>query len=202
MQNGNGSKQVPAAVMPHWAGRLWMKMFGWKVMGTVPSEKKVVYIGAPHTSNWDFPFMLAVAAIFQVRISWMGKNSLFKQPLGSLMRRLGGIAIDRNRSTGVVTQMVEHFRQADELALVIPPSGTRKAVQYWKSGFYWIAHQAQVPIVCTYLDFQRKEAGIGLCFVPTGNPGADMDRIREFYQPIHGKHPHLETRIRLREEDE
>jgi len=83
----------------------------------------------------------------------------------------------------------------------VPPSGTRKKRDHWKSGFYWIAKSARVPIACAYLDFARKEGGVGLSFVPTGDVKADMDRIRKFYAGVQGKHPKLTTTIRLVEED-
>ena len=189
-------------LLPAWIGRLWMWFFGWTVTGKVPDGEKMVFIGEPHTSNWDFPFMLAAAAILRMRVSWMGKASLFKKPFGGFMLWLGGIPIIRDQKRGIVAYMVELFENSDHLCVLIPPSGTRSKDDYWKSGFYWIAHGAQVPIVCTYLDFGRKEAGIGLTFIPTGDVTADMDRIREFYKNIEAKYPEKKSRIRLREEDE
>ena len=182
-------------------GWLWLKVTGWRVTGTIPAGGKFVVIAAPHTSNWDFPFMLAVAAIFRLRLSWMGKHSLFKPPFGRLMRRLGGIPIYRDAQGGLVEQVVARFAQNDRLVVLVPPSGTRQKRDYWKSGFYWIANNAQVPLLCAYLDFSRKEAGLGLSFVPTGDLGADMDRIREFYADKVGKFPEQHTTIRLRDED-
>jgi 1-acyl-sn-glycerol-3-phosphate acyltransferase len=101
----------------------------------------------------------------------------------------------------LVSQIAARFDQSDQLIIAIAPSGTRRQTQYWKSGFYWIAHAAQVPILCGYLDYRRKRAGVGLSFVPTGDIGADMDRIREFYQDFQGKKPELATRVRLADED-
>jgi len=181
---------------------LWLRVFGWRIAGDMPVCDKMVLIGAPHTSNWDLPFMLAVAAVYGLDVTWMGKDSLFKKPVfGRLLRRLGGIPIDRSRPSGVVLQIVRMFKKSDRLALVVPPSGTRKKKEYWKSGFYWIAHTARVPIICSYLDYGRKEGGVRLSFVPTGDVQADMNRIRSCYQDIQGKHPHQTTRIRLKEED-
>lgn len=202
MDNSQTHKQPTPGLLPVWVGKLWMWIFGWSIAGEVPDGKKFVFIAAPHTSNWDFTFMLAVAAIFKIRVSWMGKDSLFKKPFGGFMRWLGGIPIDRSRNRGIVAQMVELFENSDELSVVIPPSGTRSKDDHWKSGFYRIANGAQVPVVCTYLDFKHKEAGVGLSFVPTGNVTADMDRIREFYEGIAAKYPEQASRIRLREEGE
>jgi 1-acyl-sn-glycerol-3-phosphate acyltransferase len=189
-------------LFPRWLGQLWLNIFGWKLIGQAPDLPKYILIAAPHTSNWDLPFMLAAAAILRVRISWMGKNTLFKWPFGGVMRWLGGIPIDRSRPSGVVLQIVRMLKKSERLILAVPPSGTRKKRDYWKSGFYWIAHTAKVPIVCAYLDYGKKEAGLGLTFIPSGDVRADMDRIRTFYQDIQGKHPELVSTMRLREEDE
>ena len=116
------------------------------------------------------------------------------------MRWLGGIPVDRDSEHGVVDQIARQFGEPDRLVVAIGPEGTRKKKDHWKSGFYWIAHTAQVPILCGYLDYGRKEACLGLSFVPTGDIKKDMDRIREFYQSIQGKHPELTTRIRLVDE--
>jgi len=201
MDNSQTHKQPTPGLLPAWVGKLWMRIFGWSVAGEVPDGKKFVFIAAPHTSNWDFTFMLAVAAIFRIRVSWMGKDSLFKKPFGGVMRWLGGIPIDRSQKHGVVSQMIELFANSTELSLLIPPSATRSKKEHWKSGFYRIADGAQVPLVCTYLDFSRKEAGVGLSFIPTGNVTVDMDRIRDFYKDIQAKYPEKKSRIRLREEE-
>jgi hypothetical protein len=136
-----------------------------------------------------------------LRISWLGKDTLFKKPFGGVMRWLGGIPVDRDSEHGVVDQIARQFRESDRLVVAIGPSGTRKKKDHWKSGFYWIAHTAHVPILCGYLDYGRKEACLGLSFLPTGDIKKDMDRIREFYQGIQGKHPELTTRIRLVDEE-
>jgi 1-acyl-sn-glycerol-3-phosphate acyltransferase len=177
-----------------------MGLLGWDVVGQIPAGGRFVLIGAPHTSGWDFPFTLAAVNVFRLKISWMGKRSLFMSPFGNILKWLGGIAIDREGNNGVVDQMVERFRDSEKLVVAIAPSGTRKKRDYWKSGFYWIAHAAQVPILCGFLDYSRKSAGLGLSFVPTGNVRKDMDRIREFYAGIQGKHPEFATTVQLLDE--
>jgi len=181
-------------------GRLWLRIFGWTVHGELPQGGKAVLIAAPHTSNWDFTFMLAAAFVLRVKLSWMGKDSLFKRPFGGLFRRLGGIPINRSAAHGVVEQITDRLRRAKALIVAVAPSGTRSRRDYWKSGFYWIAAQAQVPIVCGYLDYARRQAGLGLSLLPTHDLRADMERIRGFYQDIRGRYPELETTIRLLEE--
>lgn len=196
------SHNGPASgLMKYWLARIFMTIAGWTVTGELPPNKKFVLIGAPHTSNWDFPFGLLTTFIFRLRVRWLGKNALFRWPLGILMRRLGGIAIDRAHQNGVVGQMVHALEQADQLVIMLAPSGTRRKTSHWRSGFYHIAHQAKVPVVCGSLDYKKKEANLGLSFIPTGNITHDMDRIRDYYNGIQGKHTTMETTIRLMEED-
>lgn len=187
-------------LLKYWLSRLLMTLMGWKVTGEFPVDRKFVLIGAPHTSNWDFVLGLSLTFIFRVKPQWLGKDALFNGVLGVLMRALGGIAIDRSNANGVVGQMVEQLKQADQLVIMLAPSGTRKKMQHWKSGFYHIAHQANVPIVCGYLDFKTKEANIGLAFVPTGNVEQDMNRIREYYKNVSAKYPEQTTPVKLAEE--
>jgi len=131
----------------YWLGRSWLGVFGWQIQGEDSSCRKFVLIAAPHTSNWDLPFMLAAAYVMRVHISWFGKYTLFTPPWGWLLRRLGGIPVDRRAPQSLVTQMVEQFRKRDYLVLAVPPEGTRRRVDFWKSGFYHIASQSGVPIV-------------------------------------------------------
>jgi 1-acyl-sn-glycerol-3-phosphate acyltransferase len=131
----------------------------------------------------------------------MGKHSIFRAPFGKMMRWLGGIPINRESPQGLVSQMVEEYNLQEKLVVAIPPSGTRKKRDYWKSGFYWIAHTAQIPVSCGFLDYAKKEAGFGISFVPTGNLIKDMDKIREFYSGIMGKNPEMTTTMKLRDEE-
>ena len=181
--------------------RAWLWFFGWKVEGSLPPGIKAVAIAYPHTTNWDLPFMLAVAYRLGVRPSWLGKRQLFRAPFGGFMRWLGGIPVDRSARTNMVAQVVERFADVDRLFLVIPPSATRHKAAHWKSGFYHIARTARVPIVCSFLDYERKVGGIGPVFVPSNDLGSDMDRLRLFYRDVRGKYPDNETPIRLSEED-
>ena len=158
-------------------------------------------IAAPHTSNWDLPFMLAVSWVLGVRPSWLGKRELFRWPAGWLMRRLGGLPIDRGVRANVVEQVVRRFSESERLFLVVPPSGTRSRAEHWKSGFYFMARDAGVPIVCAYLDYRRKRGGIGPTIVPTDDLADDMQRIRDAYAGVTARYPEFETPVRLREED-
>ena len=179
-----------------------MKVFGWTVAGHRPDTDKIVIIAAPHTSNWDVFFLLAAAFCFRVRINFLIKDAWFFPVMGSVLRFFGGIPVDRSRSNNLVDDLATRIKDAPYFALVVPPAGTRKYTEYWKSGFYHIAAAAQIPLVSGYLDYAKKEAGLGLSFVPTGDVSADMDRLREFYGPITGRYPEKKSRIRLRQEDE
>jgi len=189
------------SLFSYWFGRLVLSILGWDVTGQVPDYKKFVLIAAPHTSNWDFPIGLSASYIFRLKVSWAGKDALFNHPLGWFMRWLGGISIDRSSSHGVVQQMANKFSESEKLVIAITPSGTRKKVKCWKSGFYWLALEAQVPIACGVLDYGSKTVSIGLTFMPTGNITEDMNKIRKFYDGVEAKYLQNFTPIRIKEED-
>lgn len=191
-----------SGLIKYWLARLWFWITGWDVVGEVPKDSSFILVGAHHTSNWDFIYSLTAAFIFRVKISWMGKHTLFKRPYGFVMRALGGIPVDRTSPHGVVSQMANQLRNADSLVVMIAPDGTRKKMQHWKSGFYWIAREAQVPVVCAFLDYERKQAGIGLSILPGDDVEADMDEIRAFYKDVAAKFPEKMTPVRLRKEKE
>ena len=144
--------------------------------------------------------MLATAFVMRVHITWFAKHTVFKFPFGWFMRKLGGIPVDRRAPQSLVKQMAERFEKSDYLILAVPPEGTRRRVDLWKSGFYHIAAQGGVPIALGYLDYGRKLSGIGAYLMPSGDINADMDTIRTFYRDIRGKYPEGESEPRLQEE--
>ena len=180
--------------------RGFLRLTGWQLEGVKPLERRFVLIAAPHTSNWDMVYLLALSVVAELDVSWMGKHVLFRPPLGWLMRRLGGIPIVRHQRHNMVSQMVGAFGRSDALALVVPAEGTRGYVPHWKSGFYHIARTADVPIVLGYLDYARRRGGFGPAFQPTGDIRCDMDEIREFYADKVGKYPEQFGEVRLKEE--
>ena len=167
----------------------FLKLTGWKVQGQLPEGcTKSVLIAAPHTSNWDLPYTLMVAFSLRLHIYWMGKEQLFRFPFRGIMMWLGGIPVHREKASNLVAASVEAIKTADgPLQLVVPPEGTRSKSRYWKTGFYYIAVGAQVPIVMAYMDYSRKVSGLGPIFQPTGDVEADMARIKAFYAPFKGK---------------
>lgn len=167
---------------------LVLKLCGWKVTGSVPADvKKAVFIAAPHTSNWDLPFTLFVAFALRLKIYWMGKEEIFKPPFRGVMMWLGGIPVQRSAAGNMVAASAEAIRDADELMLVVSPEGTRSKALYWKTGFYHIAHGAQVPVVMAFLDYERKHGGLGPTLYPTGDLEKDMLLIKDFYKDKRGK---------------
>ena len=174
--------------MQRLAQRLF-RMAGWRTEGAPPPSHRFVLIAAPHTSNWDAVIMLAAARIFDIDLAWFIKKSWFVFPLGTLLRALGGIPIDRSRAHGVVERAVEQFGASERLILAVPPEGTRGHAQHWKSGFYHIARGAGVPIVLGYIDYGRKVAGLGRAFTPTGDIEADFAVFREFYSKVTARFP-------------
>jgi len=168
---------------------IFLKILGWRRVGQIPEMPRYVMIAAPHTSNWDMPVTLALAFAFRVKVYWMGKETIFKWPFGTLMKWLGGIPIDRSKAHNIVEQSISAFKENDHLVMIIPPEGTRKKVRYWKTGFYHIAYGAGVPIVLGFLDFAHKTGGIGPVVWPSGDINADMKIIQTFYAGITGKYP-------------
>lgn len=179
--------------------RAFLRLAGWAPEGEPPAARAYVLIAAPHTTNWDLLYFLANAWAFGISPSWMGKHTLFRGPLGPVMRWLGGIPVDRARAGGLVAQMSLAFVRWPDLVLTVPPEGTRSRALFWRSGFYQIALAAKVPIVMGYLDYARRRGGLGPTLIP-GDLRADMDAIRAFYADKRGKHPERFGEVRLKEE--
>jgi 1-acyl-sn-glycerol-3-phosphate acyltransferase len=179
-----------------------LRVFGWRVEGTVPDIPKFVAIGAPHTSYWDLPLFLTAAAVMSdgfanLSLAWIGKSTVFRGPLDGFFRGLGGIPVNRTAGHHVIKAVIRAFNAHERLALVLAPEGTTKKVDFWKPGFYFIARLAHVPIVCGFLDYKRKVAGIGPTITPSGDMSADMQLMRDFYQHVTPKYPERAAQVRL-----
>lgn len=165
--------------------RMIMGLFGWRVEGTLPNASKFIVIGAPHTSNMDWFIVMGAAFVLGVRISWMAKHSLFKKPMGGIMRWLGGVPIDRRQAQGTVGSAVQRFNERDELILCITPEGTRARVKgQWKKGFYHIAEEADVPILAAAFDYGKKCVRFGPTFKPSGDVEADLPFIISTFEGV------------------
>jgi 1-acyl-sn-glycerol-3-phosphate acyltransferase len=162
---------------------------GWKIAGDWPADAKAVVTAGPHTSNWDGIWMLAAAGAWRVRLRYMGKKSLTEGPLGWLVKWTGCIPIDRTQRNDVVGAMKVKFAEADDLILVIPPEGTRNAVGTWKSGFYYVALEAGVPITVAVMDYATKTVTIPITLWPSGDYAHDLPIIQGCYAGATAKHP-------------
>jgi len=180
--------------------RVYWAVSRWSLAGESAPGRPSVLIGAPHTSNWDFVLMLAIAWHYGIDVRWLGKKSLFRGWRGPIMRRLGGIPVDRDDPSRVVGEVVARIRAGEVFGLVVTPDGTRGSNAYWKSGFYRIARETGMPVTLGFVDRTTMTTGLGPTFELTGNVAADMDRIRAFYADKAGVRPELRTEPRLRNE--
>ncbi|MEO5761000.1 MAG: 1-acyl-sn-glycerol-3-phosphate acyltransferase [Vicinamibacteria bacterium] len=179
-----------AAPFVVWVGQVVFSLLGWKCVGRTPTLQKFVILAAPHTSNWDGFYLLLAAAMLHLRFSFFGKDSLFKGPLGWFLRSMGGIPLDRSKNQSFVGQAVSWFDRHETFAIGVAPEGTRYLTDGWKTGFYYIALQAKVPVVFGYIDYAKKEAGIlDEVLVPTGDIEKDFEVLRRNYGPCVARHP-------------
>lgn len=170
-------------------GRMMMTLGGWKFEGVVPDEPKFVLIVAPHTSNWDFFVGLWAYFALGFRISFLGKHTVFVWPFAPFLRWLGGIPVQREVSRDRVAEAVTAFNASEKMIFVLAPEGTRKYVPDWKTGFYYVADGAKVPIVPVAFDFERKIIRIHPPFWTTGDAAVDIGALKNFYRGVKGKHP-------------
>jgi 1-acyl-sn-glycerol-3-phosphate acyltransferase len=184
-------------------GQFLLRVIGWRVEGDLPDVPKFVLIVHPHTSNWDLPIGLICAHAIGLLAGWpygfMVKDTALGWPVvGPLVRWLGGIGIDRTSRYNAVEQMVAVFSRQDRLMLAITPEGTRRRTGYWKSGFYYIALGARVPIVLAFIDYKRRTAGLGPVIVPSDDVEADLARMRAFYAGVTPRYPEQAGEIRFK----
>jgi len=179
--------------------KLALRLFGWKLDGKLPELDKYVLIGAPHTSNWDSVFGFLGAGAIGLRFKWVAKQSVFPGPLSPILKYFGGIPIDRSVRSSVISGIVEMFNNREKFVLGLMPEGTRSKTEFWKTGFYYIATGANLPIAFAFLDYGKKRVGIAdIILHPTGNIECDMNVIRNFYKDIKGKHPEKQGKIEVK----
>jgi 1-acyl-sn-glycerol-3-phosphate acyltransferase len=178
--------------MKTFARFILFRILGWKMDTNFPTYlKKYVVIAAPHTSWVDFPIAILARMSSGIMINYIGKDSLFKGPFGFFFKALGGTPVDRTKNNKLVEAIVELFNSKDEFRLGLSPEGTRKKVDTWKTGFYFIAKGAKVPIVMATLDFGNKQIKISEPYYTSENMEKDFEVFRDFYRNVKGKNPEL-----------
>jgi 1-acyl-sn-glycerol-3-phosphate acyltransferase len=169
--------------------RFLLRLGGWEAFGGDFDVPKAVVVAAPHTSNWDGFWALTYKVAYDIDIKFFAKHSLFWFPLGNILRALGGIDLDRGKAGSAVQQAIDMFEQEESFYFGLAPEGTRRKTSGWKTGFYRIATGARVPVYLGFLDFGRRRIGIGPRIELTGNQGADLEVMREFYKDVRGRWP-------------
>lgn len=178
--------------------RWCLRVCGWRLVGTAPDVPRCVIIFAPHTSNWDFPLLLAVRFAFNRRVTYLAKSTLFRFPIARLLRATGALAVERSERHALVEQLVSELGRRDELWLAMSPEGTRAWTDHWKSGFYHIAREARVPLLLAFIDARARECGLGELLELSGDVERDMELLRAFYSGKQGIVPERAGDIRLR----
>lgn len=168
-------------------GLALLRASGWRMVGEWPDEPRLVIIAAPHSSGWDAVWGFAMKLALDMGIVFMGKKEIFVGPLGWYLRRMGGMAVDREAPGGVVEQVAANLRAAERMWFVLAPEGTRRRVEHWKTGFWKIARAADVPVLCVAFDYPNRRVEIGPMLRCSESVDADMARIREWYRPFIGK---------------
>ncbi|NRD71727.1 lysophospholipid acyltransferase family protein [Shewanella sp. VB17] len=171
--------------------KLFLKLTGWKISGSFPTQLQFIAIVGPHTSNWDFIIGVIARGALNVKINFLGKHQLFIPPWGWIFRAMGGAPVDRRKNNNLVDAAVQLFQNNPTFSLALTPEGTRSPVTRWKTGFYHIASQANIPIITVGLDFGRKTVIIAKEMSTTDDMQQDMDKIIRFYRSIQGCHPKI-----------
>ena len=171
--------------------------FRWQAVIVRPIPEKAVIILYPHTSNWDFVIGLLAKWALDFDVHWVGKESLFRGPLGRIFRRWGGIAVDRRARTGLIARLAEEFSAHDRFLLALAPEGTRRRAEHWRSGFYHLALAAKVPLALAFIDYPRREVGVAGYLDLSGDAVRDMAAIAAFYVGKTGRRPALQSPIRF-----
>ena len=172
-----------------WLGKTVLKLMGWRYSGTFPCSSKLIIVVAPHTSNWDFVIGIAVVFYLRLKISFFGKHSIFIPPFDRILRRLGGIPIERSSKNGVVDDMASKMKEAESMILALSPEGTRSPISPWKTGFLHIAHKANVPVLMVAFNYKKKLIEFGPTHNISDNTQHELNRIYQHYDKVQGKYP-------------
>lgn len=186
-------------IILHFIGRFYFWLRGWKVTGEIPSDPKMIVVAGPHTANMDGILLILTSWVVRVRLYWITKVEVTRAPvIGWLARAAGGVGIDRSRSFNTVTQVAEEFESRERLLLAVAPEGTRKKLDHWKTGFYWMAHKTGVRILCGRLDYKLKVVDLAQPITTSGDIEEDMEKIFDLYRGVNALHPEKVNDMRLR----
>lgn len=168
---------------------IFLKIWGWRIVGQPPPElKKYLFIIAPHTSNLDFFIGVFTRGIIGFKAGFLAKSDLFKPPMGWILKWMGGYPVDRSKSTHLVDQVAELYARHENLILTITPEGTRKKVEKWRTGFYYMALEAGVPLLPAVFDWGKKEVRFAEPYYPSGDYEKDLPEIKAIFEGATGKH--------------
>jgi 1-acyl-sn-glycerol-3-phosphate acyltransferase len=191
----NLPQSAPKLTFSQRLARRILKLFGWEATGAFPDLPKYVLVGAPHTSNWDFPLAMLLMYAGGVRFNWIGKDSLFRGPWAAFFRGMGGIPVKRGHNSNFVSQIVDALNRSTHMIIAIAPEGTRSLATRWKTGFYYMALGAGVPLVLGFVDYSRRQVGVGPVIYPSEDIEATFAELRAFYANKTGKFPHKQGEI-------
>ncbi len=172
-----------------WLGKLLMKTTGWKTIGNFPTDQRVVMVAGPHTSNWDFVLAMSLILSLDVNIHWVGKHSIFKRGFRRLLRKMGGIPVNRANPEALKNEIHNITERFKGFIIAISPEGTRKKVDRLKSGFLRIANETNSKIMMVGVDFSKKTIELGDFYSPSGDVEKDLKFIKEYFANFTGKHP-------------
>ena len=170
-------------------GQLLMKITGWKTIGNFPTDQRVVMVAGPHTSNWDFVLAMSLILSLDVNIHWVGKHSIFKKGFRRLLRKMGGIPVNRANPEALKNEIHNITEKFKGFIIALSPEGTRKKVDRLKSGFLRIANETNSKIMMVGVDFSKKTIELGDFYSPSGDVEKDLKFIKEYFANFTGKHP-------------
>jgi 1-acyl-sn-glycerol-3-phosphate acyltransferase len=180
--------------------RALLRLAGWTVAIEPPPAPKGIIVVYPHTSNWDFVVGYLAKVAAGLRLEWIGKASLFRPPFAALLRRMGGIPVERGTRAGAVGRLTEEFARRDRIWVALAPEGTRSRSDHWKSGFYHLALAARVPVGLASIDYRRRRVELRTYLTLSGDAGRDLEELRAFYRGVQGRRPEQASDIRFRAE--
>lgn len=180
------------------AARSALAALGWRVEVTWPPEPRCIIIVYPHTSNWDFAVGYVAKLAIGLPVTWIGKDTLFRWPVAGLLRRMGGVPVNRRESTGLVRQLARELEDHERFWLAIAPEGTRAHQDHLKSGFYQLALATGVPVGLAFIDYRERVVGLERYVRMTGDPATDLATLRDAYASKRGKHADQASDIRFR----